>query len=85
MSNTTIVDNQRTALGLAELGFDVFPLLPNQKTPALSDNWKDVASRDPAHIKELWPAANAKLSRAQHSGPLLSAQHSRALDLGAVR
>ncbi|MCK1622421.1 DUF3987 domain-containing protein [Bradyrhizobium sp. 160] len=54
MNNTTIVDNQRTALGLAELGFDVFPLLPNQKTPALSDNWKDVASRDPVRIKKLW-------------------------------
>lgn len=57
MSNTNIVDNQRTALGLAELGFDVFPLLPNQKTPALSDNWKDVASRDPARIKKLWSGA----------------------------
>ncbi|QHP70030.1 DUF3987 domain-containing protein [Bradyrhizobium sp. LCT2] len=54
MNNTTIVDNQRTALGLAELGFDVFPLLPNQKTPALSDNWKDVASRDPDRILKLW-------------------------------
>lgn len=54
MSNTNIADNQRTALGLAELGFDVFPLLPNQKTPALSDNWKEVASRDPARIKKLW-------------------------------
>ncbi|MCK1678296.1 DUF3987 domain-containing protein [Bradyrhizobium sp. 147] len=54
MNSTTIVDNQRTALGLAELGFDVFPLLPNQKIPALSDNWKDVASRDPVRIKKLW-------------------------------
>lgn len=54
MNNTTTVDNQRTALGLAELGFDVFPLLPNQKTPALSDNWKDVASRDPDRIVKLW-------------------------------
>lgn len=54
MSNTNVVDNQRTALGLAELGFDVFPLLPNKKTPALSDNWKDVATRDPTRIKKLW-------------------------------
>ncbi|TWB66615.1 DUF3987 domain-containing protein [Bradyrhizobium sacchari] len=58
MNTTTIVDNQRTALGLAELGFDVFPLLPNQKTPALRDNWKDVASRDPARIKRHWSGEN---------------------------
>lgn len=57
MNSTTIVDNQRTALGLAELGFDVFPLLPNQKTPALDRNWKDVATRDAGKVRKLWAGA----------------------------
>ncbi|KRP85949.1 hypothetical protein AOQ73_36330 [Bradyrhizobium pachyrhizi] len=42
------------AAGLGELGFSVFPLLPNQKTPAYDDNWKDIATADPGKIRRLW-------------------------------
>jgi len=67
MNTTTLVDDQRTAparnskldlaIGLAELGFDVFPLLPNQKTPALDQNWKEVATRDTSRVRTLWAGA----------------------------
>ncbi|TKV78926.1 DUF3987 domain-containing protein [Bradyrhizobium elkanii] len=42
------------AAGLGELGFLVFPLLPNQKTPAYDGNWKNIATADPAKIRRLW-------------------------------
>lgn len=42
------------ALGLAELGFDVFPLSPNRKTPVFEDNWKDLATHDTDRVRKLW-------------------------------
>ncbi|WP_050996034.1 DUF3987 domain-containing protein [Bradyrhizobium yuanmingense] len=65
MDITNSVTKQRTtlaslkpkldiALGLAELGFDVFPLAPNRKTPVFEDSWKDLATHDTARVKRLW-------------------------------
>ncbi|WP_074120581.1 bifunctional DNA primase/polymerase [Bradyrhizobium sp. AS23.2] len=42
------------ALGLAELGFDVFPLSPNRKTPVFEDSWKDLATHDTDRVRKLW-------------------------------
>ncbi|RTE92812.1 DUF3987 domain-containing protein [Bradyrhizobium sp. LVM 105] len=65
MNSTNTVTKQRTilanllpkldiALGLAELGFDVFPLSPNRKTPVFEDSWKDLATHDTDRVKKLW-------------------------------
>ncbi|MCS3895608.1 hypothetical protein M2171_004741 [Bradyrhizobium japonicum USDA 38] len=65
MDITNTVTKQRTplanlrpkldiALGLAELGFDVFPLSPNRKTPVFEDSWKDLATHDTDRVKRLW-------------------------------
>jgi len=45
---------EEIALGIAEAGLSVFPLRPNQKEPALSDDWKDIASTDPVKIRRMW-------------------------------
>lgn len=44
----------KAALDWAARGFPVFPLVENGKTPALGENWIDVATTDPAIIKSLW-------------------------------
>ncbi|WP_158228791.1 DUF3987 domain-containing protein [Bradyrhizobium sp. Y36] len=65
MDITSTVTKQRTplaklqpkidiAVGLAELGFDVFPLSPNRKTPVFEDNWKDIATHDTDRVRKLW-------------------------------
>lgn len=43
----------KAALELAELGFHVFPLLPNSKNPAIVD-FPNMATRDPIQIKKWW-------------------------------
>ena len=48
------------ALALANQGFDVFPLIPNDKRPLIS-GWQSKATRDPERIREWWadePDAN---------------------------
>lgn len=50
----TAHSKETVALGLAETGLSVFPLLSNQKKPALGDNWQEIASLDPAKIRQMW-------------------------------
>jgi hypothetical protein len=48
------------ALDHARRGFDVFPLIPNTKLPAIK-NWPNEATQDPAKIRQWWaqwPDAN---------------------------
>jgi Bifunctional DNA primase/polymerase, N-terminal len=48
------------ALDHARRGFDVFPLIPNTKLPAIKD-WPNRATQDPAKIRQWWaqwPNAN---------------------------
>lgn len=49
------------ALRLADLGFWVFRIKPNGKTP-FAKGWQDEATRDPAQLKKLWgECANANI------------------------
>lgn len=51
----------QTALQVAGLGFDVFPIAHGQKGPPLLVGWPEKATRDPATINEwwtVWPNAN---------------------------
>jgi hypothetical protein len=48
------------ALALADYGFSVFPLIPNDKRP-LIENWQNLATNDKSRVKEWWhqsPDAN---------------------------
>jgi hypothetical protein len=42
------------ALRLAELGFYVFPILPNVKAPPAVKDWQGWATRDPSEISRYW-------------------------------
>lgn len=42
------------AIGYAETGLPVFPLVPNGKEPALQGDWKGIASSDPAEVAARW-------------------------------
>src|SRR6266571_5305110 len=45
----------------ARLGFDVFPITPNDKKPPLFANWQNLATKDPKQIDawfDQWPDAN---------------------------
>jgi hypothetical protein len=44
----------RTALSLAARGWHVFPGVPGGKSPALRENWKQLATTDPARIGRWW-------------------------------
>jgi len=44
----------QSALRLSKQGFRVFPLVPNGKIPAITGDWQEVATRDPAKIERLW-------------------------------
>lgn len=58
------------ALAYTELGWAVFPLIPNSKRPLTQNGFKD-ASKDPAVIKRWWaqhPAANVGLATGEVSG-----------------
>jgi hypothetical protein len=39
-------DTLTQALDLAECGYPLFPLVPGGKTPALTGNWQNAATRD---------------------------------------
>ena len=48
------------ALELAAQGFDVFPIIPNDKRPLIA-GWQRLATQDPERIREWWasePEAN---------------------------
>ncbi|WP_162244578.1 bifunctional DNA primase/polymerase [Afipia sp. Root123D2] len=51
------------AIGYAELGLPVFPLVPNGKTPALAGDWKARATTDPERVADLrtCPVTDAEL------------------------
>jgi hypothetical protein len=58
---TAIATKLAHALGLAGQGFRVFPLVPDSKKPLIPDNWRQLATTDPATIKRWWtetPNAN---------------------------
>ena len=58
------------ALAYADLGWAVFPLMPNSKAPLTKHGFKD-ASKDPADIKRWWtdqPAANIGIATGVISG-----------------
>jgi hypothetical protein len=42
------------AVGFAESGLPVFPLVPNGKTPILPKDWKEIASTDRERVATLW-------------------------------
>ncbi len=44
---------REAALDLARRGIPVFPLKPNEKTPAII-NWQELATTDPERIKKCW-------------------------------
>ena len=50
---------QTKALALAAQGFEVFPLIPHGKPPAIKD-WQHKATADPATIKLWWPEGSVK-------------------------
>lgn len=57
------------ALKYAEMGFDVFPVKPHDKTPLVK--WADEASHDAAKVKALWaahPDANIGIATGKRSG-----------------
>jgi Bifunctional DNA primase/polymerase, N-terminal len=56
MPTLTRTDLLTAALDLAEHGMHVFPLKPDQKTPALHKEWEQRATIDPARIERCWSA-----------------------------
>lgn len=57
-----------SALDHARRGFSVFPLVPNAKTPAIT-NWQNLATTDPTQINtwwEQWPNANIGITTTQY-------------------
>ncbi|MES2346591.1 MAG: bifunctional DNA primase/polymerase [Pseudomonadota bacterium] len=58
------------AVKLAELGFHVFPIAPDQKAPPVKD-WQKWATRDPAHIVRHWPHPNANIGISTSHGLLV--------------
>ncbi len=46
-------DTLNHALELADRGYHLFPLISGGKTPALTGNWQDAATRD-SHVLERW-------------------------------
>jgi hypothetical protein len=51
------VTTAENAAGLAERGFAVFPVLPNDKKPAI-ERWPDLACADAAKVREAWPSGH---------------------------
>jgi Bifunctional DNA primase/polymerase, N-terminal len=43
-----------SALAAADAGWHVFPCAPGAKRPALRENWQDLATTDPARIRDWW-------------------------------
>ncbi|KAA0076133.1 DUF3987 domain-containing protein [Tardiphaga sp. P9-11] len=64
--------NLDVALGLAESGFNVFPLIAGRKEPVLEEDWKVLATRDPVKIRAMWPEGKADRNVGIRTGvPLL--------------
>lgn len=68
MSNDAVATSQQTklaaALALADYGFSVFPLVPNEKRP-LIENWRNLATNNPDQVRQWWnaePNANIGVS-----------------------
>lgn len=58
------------AIGYAELGWHIFPLVPNKKTPATKNGFKD-ATLDLEQIKKWWteiPSANIGIATGSRTG-----------------
>jgi RecA-family ATPase len=49
-----MTDTLDAARGLAQRGFDVFPVKFNGKTPAIK-NWQSRATHDPNEVESIWP------------------------------
>ena len=71
MSNQKVIAMVDHAFEYAELGFQVFPVKPDQKTP-LFKNWQKRATKDPKKISEWWgcrsPMANIGVVTGRPSG-----------------
>jgi len=62
-------DTLTQALELAERGYHLFPLVPGGKTPAVTGNWQNAATRDPRTLERWFARSNCNIAIAcQPSG-----------------
>jgi len=55
-------DTLTQALELAERGYHLFPLVPGGKTPALTGNWQNAATRDPRTLQRWFARSNCNIA-----------------------
>jgi hypothetical protein len=55
-------DTLTQALELAERGYHLFPLVPGGKTPALTGNWQNAATREPRTLQRWFARSNCNIA-----------------------
>ena len=55
-------DKLTQALDLAERGYHLFPLVPGGKSPAVTGNWLNAATRDPRVLRRWFERANSNIA-----------------------
>lgn len=55
-------DTLTQALELADRGYHIFPLVPGGKTPALTGNWQNAATREPRTLQRWFARSNCNIA-----------------------